>query len=218
LFICQGKDFLKAKDLQEVRMTKKILIVLTAGILAGLFIMPEVVYDKTGLLMDVGLCLLLFFVGIDLGGNKDIFKNLKSVGFKILIVPAATIIGSLIGGIVCSIIFKLDIFGSLAIASGMSWYTLSAIIITPISSQLGAVAFLTNVFREVLAFVSIPFIAKHIGYLETIGAGAAISMDTGLPMITKNTNQEVAVISFISGVIISLAVTVLVPIFVGMIN
>ncbi len=199
-------------------MTKKILIVLTAGILAGLFIMPEVVYDKTGLLMDVGLCLLLFFVGIDLGGNKDIFKNLKSVGFKILIVPAATIIGSLIGGIVCSIIFKLDIFGSLAIASGMSWYTLSAIIITPISSQLGAVAFLTNVFREVLAFVSIPFIAKHIGYLETIGAGAAISMDTGLPMITKNTNQEVAVISFISGVIISLAVTVLVPIFVGMIN
>mgnify|MGYP001023982487 FL=1 len=157
-------------------------------------------------------------MGIALGGNKDIFKNLKSVGFKILIVPAATIIGSLIGGIVCSIIFKLDIFGSLAIASGMSWYTLSAIIITPISSQLGAVAFLTNVFREVLAFVSIPFIAKHIGYLETIGAGAAISMDTGLPMITKNTNQEVAVISFISGVIISLAVTVLVPIFVGMIN
>ena len=198
-------------------MTKKILIVLIVGILAGLFIMPEAVYDKTGLLMDVGLCLLLFFVGIDLGGNKDIFKNLKAIGFKILIVPAATITGSLIGGVVCSIIFKLNIFGALAIASGMSWYTLSAIIITPISSQLGAVAFLTNVFREVLAFVSIPFIAKHIGFLETIGAGAAISMDTGLPMITKNTNQEVAVISFISGVIISLAVTVLVPIFVGMI-
>lgn len=198
-------------------MTKKILIVLIAGILAGLFIMPDGVYDKTGLLMDVGLCLLLFFVGIDLGGNKDIFRNLKVIGFKILIVPAATIIGSLIGGVVCSAIFNLNIFGSLAIASGMSWYTLSAIIITPVSSQLGAVAFLTNVFREVLAFVTIPFIAKHIGYLETIGVGAAISMDTGLPMITKNTNQEVAVISFISGVVISLAVTVLVPIFVGMI-
>lgn len=198
-------------------MTKKILLILVVGILAGLFIMPESVYDKTGLLMDVGLCLLLFFVGIDLGSNKDIFKNLKTIGFKILIVPAATIIGSLTGGIVCSIIFKLDIFGALAIASGMSWYTLSAIIITPVSSQLGAVAFLTNVFREILAFISIPFIAKHIGYLETIAAGAAISMDTGLPMVTKNTNQEVAVISFISGVIISLSVTVLVPIFVGLI-
>jgi uncharacterized membrane protein YbjE (DUF340 family) len=205
------------KELQVAKMTKKILLILVVGILAGLFIMPESVYDKTGLLMDVGLCLLLFFVGIDLGSNKDIFKNLKTVGFKILIVPAATIIGSLTGGIVCSIIFKLDIFGALAIASGMSWYTLSAIIITPVSSQLGAVAFLTNVFREILAFISIPFIAKHIGYLETIAAGAAISMDTGLPMVTKNTNQEVAVISFISGVIISLSVTVLVPIFVGLI-
>jgi uncharacterized membrane protein YbjE (DUF340 family) len=197
-------------------MTKKILAVLAAGILAGLFIMPESFYDKTGLLMDVGLCLLLFFVGIDLGNNKELFKNLKTVGFKVLIIPAATIIGSLTGGIICSIIFDLDIFGSLAIASGMSWYTLSAIIITPISAELGTIAFLTNVFREIIAFVFIPIIAKRIGYLETIAAGAAISMDTGLPIITKNTSQEVALISFISGVIISLSVTVLVPIFVGL--
>ena len=198
-------------------MTKKILIALVLGIVSGLFIIPDVVYENTGLLMDIGLCLLLFSVGIDLGSNKEIFKNLKNVGFKILIVPAGTIIGSLVGGIVCSFIFHIDLFGSLAIASGLSWYTLSAIIITPISSELGTVAFLSNVFREVIAFVTIPFIAKHVGYLETIAAGAAISMDTGLPMITKNTNQEVAVISFISGVILSLAVTVLVPIFVGLI-
>ncbi len=198
-------------------MTKKILIALVLGIVSGLFIMPDAVYENTGLLLDIGLCLLLFFVGIDLGSNKDIFKNLKNVGFKILIVPFATIAGSLVGGIVCSFIFKIDLFGSLAIASGLSWYTLSAIIITPISAELGTVAFLSNVFREVMAFILIPFIAKHIGYLETIAAGAAISMDTGLPMVTKNTNQEVAVISFISGVILSLAVTVLVPIFVGLI-
>ncbi len=198
-------------------MTKKILIVLAVGILSGLFIMPQAVYGQTGLLMDIGLCLLLFFVGIDLGNNNEIFANLKKVGFKILIVPAATIIGSLFGGVVCSIIFKMDIFGALAIASGLSWYTLSAIIITPVSAELGAVAFLTNVFREILAFVFIPTIAKRIGYLETIAAGAAISMDTGLPIVTKNTSQEVALISFISGVIISLSVTVLVPIFVGLI-
>lgn len=198
-------------------MTKKILIVLAVGILSGLFLIPDSIYGKTGLLMDIGLCLLLFFVGIDLGSNKEIFKNLKTLGLKILIVPMATIIGSLAGGIVCSMLFKIDIFGSLAIASGMSWYTLSAIVITPISSELAAIAFLSNVFREVFAFVLIPTIARRIGYLETIAAGAAISMDTGLPLITKNTNQEVALISFISGVILSLAVTVLVPIFVGLI-
>ncbi len=197
-------------------MTKNILIALGLGIVSGLFIMPSSVYENSGLFMDIGLCLLLFFVGIDLGSNKDVFKNLKKLGFKILFVPIGTIAGSLVGGIICSFIFDMDIFGALAIASGLSWYSLSAIIITPISAELGTVAFLSNVFREVIAFISIPFIAKHIGYLETIGAGAAISMDTGLPMITKNTNSEVAVISFISGVIISLSVTVLVPIFVGL--
>lgn len=197
-------------------MSKKILLALALGIVAGLFIMPNSVYENSGLLMDIGLCLLLFFVGIDLGSNKDVFKNLKKLGFKILIVPLGTILGSLAGGLICGLIFDMNIFGALAISSGMSWYTLSAIIITPISAELGTIAFLTNVFREVLAFLLIPFIGKNIGYLETIAAGAAISMDTGLPLITKNTNPEVSVISFISGVIISLSVTVLVPIFVGL--
>lgn len=196
-------------------MTIKIILVLIAGILSGLFILPESVYGSTGLLLDIGLCCLLFFVGIDIGKSKDTFKNLKKVGFKILIVPVMAIIGSLFGGVLCSLIFDMNIFGSLAIASGLSWYTLSPIIITPYSAEFGAIAFLSNVFREVLAFITIPFIAKNIGYLETIAVGAAISMDTGLPIITKNTNQEVVVISFISGIIMSLMVPVLVTIFIG---
>ncbi len=197
-------------------MTKKIIAVLVAGILSGIFLLPDAAHSITGLLLDLGLCCLLFFVGIDIGRNRDTFTNLKAVGFKILIVPAATIIGSLFGGIICSIIFSMDFFGSLAVASGLSWYTLAPIIITPYSAELGAIAFLSNVFREVIAFISIPFIAKHIGYLETIAVGAAISMDTGLPIITGNTNQEVVIISFISGIIISLMVPLLVSVFIGL--
>lgn len=196
-------------------MTVKIILVLIGGILSGFFIVPESFDSSTGLLLDIGLCCLLFFVGIDIGNNKDTFKNLKSVGFKALIVPVAAILGSLFGGIVCSFIFNMNIFGSLAIASGLSWYTLAPIIITPYSAEYGAIAFLTNVFREVMAFVLIPFIAKHIGYLETIAVGGAISMDTGLPIITRNTNQEVVIISFISGIIMSLMVPVLVTLFIG---
>ncbi|WP_019229125.1 lysine exporter LysO family protein [Sedimentibacter sp. B4] len=197
-------------------MTKKILLVLAVGVLSGLFIIPDSLYNSTGILLDVGLCMLLFSVGVDIGSNKDIFKNLKNVGFKLLIVPAATVLGSLFGGVLCSILFKMNLFGSLAVASGFTWYTLSAIIITPVSAELGTIAFLSNVFREIIAFISIPFIAKHIGYLETIAVGGAISMDTGLPIITRNTSQEVVIISFISGIIISLMVPILVPIFVGL--
>jgi len=196
-------------------MTIKIILVLIGGILSGSFIVPESMYDSTGLLLDIGLCCLLFFVGIEIGNNKDTIKNLKGVGIKFLIVPVAAILGSLFGGIICSFIFNINIFGALAIASGLSWYTLAPIIITPYSAELGAIAFLTNVFREVGAFILIPAIAKHIGFLETIAVGGAISMDTGLPIITKNTSQEVVIISFISGVIMSLMVPVLVTLFIG---
>lgn len=199
-------------------MTKKILVILVLGILSGLFILPETVYESTGLLLDVGLCCLLFFVGIDIGSNKETLNNIKKAGFKILIIPIATAVGSLFGGVVCSVIFQMNIFGALSIASGFGWYTLSAIIITPVSAELGTTAFLSNVFREVLAFITIPFVAKHIGYLETIAVGGAISMDTGLPVITKNTSREVVIISFVSGVILSLLVPVLVPVFVGFIS
>lgn len=197
-------------------MTIKIILILIGGILSGFFILPDSIYQNTGLLLDIGLCCLLFFVGIEIGNNKNTFKNLKKVGLKMLVVPVAAIMGSLFGGILCSFIFDMNIYGSLAIASGLSWYTLAPIIITPYSAELGAIAFLTNVFREVFAFICIPFIAKHIGYLETIAVGGAISMDTGLPIITKNTNQEVVIISFISGIVMSLAVPVLVTLFVGL--
>lgn len=196
-------------------MSKKILIVLLLGILSGCLILPKSLYEFSDILLDIGLCMLLFFVGIEIGNNKDIFKNIKNVGFKIFLIPIATAIGSLLGGIVCGLIFKINIFGALAVASGFAWYSLSSIIIAPISSNFAAIAFLSNVFRELLAFITIPFIAKHIGYLETIAVGGAISMDTGLPIITKNTTQEIVIISFVSGIIISLLVPLLVPIFVG---
>jgi uncharacterized membrane protein YbjE (DUF340 family) len=195
-------------------MTIKIIIVLIAGIMSGLFIFPKSLYDTTGLLLDIGLCCLLFFVGLDIGRNKDTFKNIKLLGFRIIMIPISIISGTLFGGVVCSLIFRIDIFGSLAVASGLAWYTLAPIIITPYSSELGAIAFLSNVFREVISFITIPFIAKRIGYLETIAVSAAISMDTGLPIITKNTNQEVIIVSFISGIIVSIVVPILVPFFI----
>jgi uncharacterized membrane protein YbjE (DUF340 family) len=198
-------------------MTKNIVVVLVVGILSGIFVLPDCVYGWTDSVLDIGLCCLLFFVGIDIGRNREIFNKLKNVGVRILIVPGATAVGSLFGGIICAMIFHMDIFGALAVAAGFTWYSLSAIIITPVSAKLGAIAFLSNVFREILSFIMIPFIAKHIGYLETIAVGGAISMDTGLPIITQNTGEEIVIISFISGVIISLLVTILVPIFVGLI-
>ncbi|MPN28524.1 Lysine exporter LysO [bioreactor metagenome] len=78
---------------------------------------------------------------------------------------------------------------------------------------LGAIAFLTNVFREIFAVILIPILAKRLNTYSAIAPAGATSMDTTLPLVSKATNPEVAVISFINGVIMSSLVPVLVTFF-----
>ena len=57
-------------------MTKKILLSVTLGMILGLFL-PESFGVINDYLMDIGLCALLFFVGIDLGRSNDVFVQIK---------------------------------------------------------------------------------------------------------------------------------------------
>ncbi len=101
---------------------------------------------------------------------------------------------------------------SVAIASGMGWYSFSAIELSKVSVELGGIAFLSNIFRELLAIFLIPFVAKKIGAFESVGIAGATAMDTVLPVINKNNPAEISIVSFYSsGLVISLIVPILVP-------
>jgi uncharacterized membrane protein YbjE (DUF340 family) len=54
-------------------MTIKILLVLVAGILSGIYIIDPSFYGTTDIFLSIGLSLLLLFVGIDIGSNKKVF-------------------------------------------------------------------------------------------------------------------------------------------------
>jgi len=198
-------------------MTAKILLVLFAGIGTGIFLLEPEFMAKTDILLDIGLCLLLFFVGIDIGSNKKAFIHLKKIGFKLLLIPISAAMGSILGGMMISVFIGMNIFEGGAVGAGFGWYSLSAILIAPYSSELSTIAFLTNVFREILAIIFIPITAKYIGYFETIALGGATAMDTTLPIITRNTNSETAVVSFVSGLLMSIFVPILVPLFIALI-
>ncbi|SRR6056297_147481 len=198
-------------------MTVKILLVLLAGIGSGIFLLEPEFMAKTDILLDIGLCLLLFFVGIDIGNNKKAFTHLKKIGFKLLLIPISAAMGSILGGMIVSVFIGMNIFEGGAVGAGFGWYSLSAILIAPYSSELSTIAFLTNVFREILAVIFIPITAKYIGYFETIALGGATAMDTTLPIITRNTNSETAVVSFVSGLLMSIFVPILVPLFIALI-
>ncbi|EOC99943.1 lysine exporter LysO family protein [Caldisalinibacter kiritimatiensis] len=192
-------------------MSVSIIISVLLGIGFGYVILPEYILQYTDVIIDIGLCVLLFFVGIDIGTNKDIFNQIKKMGLKILLIPIMIIIGSIVGSIIAGVILDLPINESGAIGAGFGWYTLSAMILASESTKLSALAFITNVVREIIALVSIPFIAKYIGDIESIAPAGATAMDTSLPVISKSTNAKTSIISFITGVILSTAVPILVP-------
>ncbi|MBQ2412460.1 MAG: lysine exporter LysO family protein [Anaerotignum sp.] len=194
-------------------MSIAILVVLVLGIGAG-FVLPENISGFIDSASSYMLLILLFSVGIDMGLNKEVFTRIRELGFKILLIPAGVIIGSLFGGFLTSFLANVSVREGLAISAGLGWYSLSGILITEAGNPVaGTIAFLSNVFREMLTFIVVPFIASHMNYYCAIAPAGATAMDTTLGIISRNTNATVAVLSFVSGVICTLVVPVLVPIF-----
>lgn len=188
-----------------------IIISVIIGILGGLFFKNGFILENVDSFINLGLFLLLFFVGMDIGNNNEVFNQLKNMSKKILLLPIITILGSLIGGAIASYFISLSLGESIAISSGMGWYSFSAIELSKINAHLGGVAFLSNVLREFSAILFIPFIAKKIGSYESVATAGATAMDSVLPVINKSNPPDVAIIAFYSGLVITVIVPILVP-------
>ena len=194
-------------------MSIAILVVLVLGIGAG-YVLPENISGLIDSASSYMLLILLFSVGIDMGLNKEVFARIKDLGFKILLIPFGVVVGSLCGGFLTALLTNLPVKDGLSISAGLGWYSLSGILITEAGNPVaGTISFLANVFREMLTFIVVPFIAGHLNYYCAIAPAGATAMDTTLGIISRNTNATVAVLSFVSGVVCTLVVPVLVPVF-----
>lgn len=199
-------------------MTIMVILAVLIGGLIAYFLSQGTISDFEkfdhimGLMITIGLCILLFFVGLDMGLEGTVFTQIKTVGFRVLVIPVAVIGGSLLGAVVCGIILPLSMKEALAIGSGLGWYSLApGIIIDHGFVVASAISFLHNIMREVLSFVLIPVVAKKIGYIETIALPGAAAMDVCLPMVERQTRSDIAIFSFVSGLVASFVVPVLVP-------
>jgi uncharacterized membrane protein YbjE (DUF340 family) len=166
--------------------------------------------------IKLGLCLLLIFVGLDLGLDGTVVDNFKKVGLRILAFPLATVVGTLAGALLCALFVNLSARECLAVGAGFGWYTLApGIIMEKGYVTASAVSFLHNVLREISSIILIPVVAKKIGYVETTGMPGAAAMDVCLPIVEKSTSSDIAVYSFVSGVVLSTLVPILVPLMIG---
>lgn len=195
-----------------------ITVAIIAGVISGFFFRNDFLILNSDKIVSLGLCLLLFFVGMDIGDSGDIFPKLKKFGKKIWFLPMSTIAGSLLGGYIGSMFTTLTMGQGIAVSAGLGWYSLSAIELSKISAELGSLAFLTNVLRELIAIFSVPFIAKYIGSLESVSVAGATAMDTLLPIINKNNSADISIVAFFSGIVLTTALPFLVTMCISIFN
>lgn len=158
------------------------------------------------------LYLLMFLVGVGIGADSRALGALRRFSLRIFLVPLTTIVGTLVGAAVAfPILSGQSLTEVLAVGSGFGYYSLSSIIITELrSAELGVVALLSNVMREITTLLLAPMLAKYMGKLAPIVAGGATSMDTTLPIITASSGKEYAIVSLFHGIVLTILVPFLV--------
>ena len=163
---------------------------------------------------DMILYILMFSVGISIGMHNGILKKIRQYHLKILIIPLGITAGSILGGLLCSLILKLPLDQGAAVASGMGWYSLAGVTISRLGgAELGSIAFMSNLMREFFSFFLIPIIAAKLNYCTCIAPAAATSEDTTLPVLLKYTDEETVVLSVLNGMLCSFFVPILITFF-----
>lgn len=185
---------------------------LIGGVICGRWIFSAVISSTVIRLSDWILYLLMVLVGISVGLNKEAFRQVRRNPARILIIPVGITIGSVIGGICGGLLLKMPLHDSVPITAAMGWYSLSGVLMTNLSgAEAGAVSFLCNLIREILSFLTIPFIARHIGHYAAIAPAGATSEDTTLPMFLRCTSEEIVIMAVLNGAICSALVPFLTP-------
>ncbi|HHY10839.1 MAG TPA: lysine exporter LysO family protein [Firmicutes bacterium] len=191
-------------------MTLLILISLAAGLTAG-YVNPALENIFGAGLINSALALLLFVIGFTLAQSGSMRQSVKRLPAIAWALPFLIAFGSVAAAAAISPFLNLKPLSGALVGAGFGWYSLAAVIIAPYDLTLGALALLTNVFREVLALILTPFVARKLGYLPAVAPGGATAMDVTLPVISKATDPETTLAALFSGTVLSSAIPLLLP-------
>ena len=166
---------------------------------------------------------LMLLVGISIGSNKTLKQIVRQIRLKMLVIPLATIIGTLLFSALASLLLsRWSVFECMAVGSGFAYYSLSSILITQfkepsiglqLATELGTIALLSNIIREMMALLGSPLIEKYFGKLAPISAAGVNSMDVVLPAITRYSGKEMIPVAILHGILIDFSVPLFVSFF-----
>ena len=134
---------------------------------------------------------LMFQVGLSVGCSPNLKAILRNFKPKMLLLPLATISGTLLFSAIISVaLVQWRVTDCMAVGSGMGYYSLSSILITQlkvptlgqqVAAELGTIALLANICREMIALICAPLIHRIFGPFATVTAAGVTSVDVCLP-------------------------------------
>ncbi|NIQ06369.1 MAG: lysine exporter LysO family protein [Candidatus Korarchaeota archaeon] len=212
-------EFSKSSFTHRTKKKRRTLPILVGtsvigGIVGGYYILPTSVFSYLQPITTYALALLLLAIGIDLGMKKETLKETPFY-FLVLTIPFLIAVGSIVGAVIAGRVFGMPLNEAAAVGAGFGWYSLSGILLTELYSvDLGLLAFLSNLMRELIAMVICPFVVKYMGKVVSIAPGGATTMDVTLPIIKESAGEEVVIPAFISGAVLTALVPLLIPVLI----
>lgn len=200
----------------------KIVAVFFAALILGLSHVLSAEFIPEGLSKYL-LYLLMFLVGLGVGSSDNLSSMFKGISPISFLLPLCTIAGSFSMTIlIWPLLNGVSLFDSLAISSGFGYYSLSSVMITELktpligataAAELGAMALLANIFRELMALSLSPFLYRRFGPFAPIAAAGVTSYDVMMPTIVRLCGKQYVPLTILNGFCLDLLVPVLVLFF-----
>ncbi|MDO5536141.1 MAG: lysine exporter LysO family protein [Desulfovibrionaceae bacterium] len=150
---------------------------------------------------------LMGCVGVSLGCDRRLREILYALKPKTLLFPLGTTIGTFLASALVALALQEPLSHCLAVGSGFAYYSLSSILISQqIGSELGTVALICNVLREILTLLLVPAAARFLPPPAVIAMGGATTMDTTLPLIARTLGPQWAFVSVTHAVVLDFSV------------
>lgn len=161
------------------------------------------------------LYLLLFCVGLNVGRNQTLVHQLRHMDKRLILLPLVTILATWAGALLTAVLLPVHSLSEwLAVGSGFGYYSLSSVLITELrGAELGTIALLYNILRELFVLLGAPLLVRLFGPLAPVSTAGATSADTTLPVIAGVCGKEFVPLSVFHGLIVDFSVPFLVPFF-----
>ncbi|ENW07686.1 lysine exporter LysO family protein [Acinetobacter beijerinckii] len=199
--------------LNALKNIGKAFLALAVGIVLGILVNSselQMTFNSWYLLV-----FFIFLIGVELAFTQF---DRSWLSWKVLMVPVAAFVGSCLASILNYLILsnQYNLNEILALAQGYGWYSMSGILFTELhSAQLGGIALLTDLFREIFAILLMYCLGWRFPRSAISSAGAT-SMDVTLAMVKQSCGTHYVPHAMMSGIILSLLAPLLISLFLNL--